>query len=215
MMKTAQQEPPQKVICISYVPLLWATEPMKNYSKDITTLSKKLIKAVEEAPTPTACLWANHNDRMTPCFVIERAKAVVDHLLAWTENQPGEWFRLCVEKAKDHYHVVLFPNLMKSKDRFSVQWVMIHEEIIPENAHHEFVFRPLHFRSKNLGMIEGVHLSDESMVGFVDVKDMSNDLTKIPDPTFIGPFKTNGNDELAKCAREYLKSADLRDGRAE
>jgi hypothetical protein len=184
------------VLCVSYIPLFIA-DPTKNHS--MKEIIKLLNEAIENVPCPIACVWAQINDKHIPCFLINKAREIVDHILLWSEDKPHEWFKLIVERDVAHYEVALFPNLIKSKERQLIQYVMTNNEIIPESSERQILFKPLHFRSKSISMINTINLADPSMVGFIesDGLDLNQlDLGKIPEPIMIGPFEIDKDQSL-------------------
>jgi hypothetical protein len=65
-----------------------------------------------------ACLWMAEGSGVLPVFVLPHAHAVAEHLLAWAEGRPGDWFALCFAERESRYVAALFRNLPGSVERF-------------------------------------------------------------------------------------------------
>lgn len=197
----------KSALCVSYIPLFAVNEDelRKNWAKDVNGFIKHIYDAIGRAPSPVACVWGIDEGKHVPCFLIDQARAVVDHLLCWSEHDPSQWFKLVIDVSDNHYDVALFPNLIKSKERHSLQNIILREETLPESMSYQFLFRPLHFRSNGRGMINEIKMGNESMVGFIEAAEfnLSNlDPTKLPEPTMVGPFKVSDDDEFKGYFKE-------------
>src|SRR5262245_48699565 len=111
---------PKKVIVVSYVPLLTG-EPGRVLSVGDKEF-RRLMAEADRCPSglADACLWMADNGGVFPVFVLPQADAIADHLLAWAEDRPGDWFALCYAERNSRYVAALVPNLVRSVERFEV-----------------------------------------------------------------------------------------------
>jgi hypothetical protein len=127
-----------------------------------------------------------------PVFALPQAHAIADHLLAWAEDRPGDWFTLCYAERNSRYVAVLIPNLAGSVERFEAAHLVRHGEL-SKAASYELLFRPIAFVSNTghtFGRVRKL-LARSSMAGFVEPGDFdpaaptSLDLDRI---RRVGPF---------------------------
>jgi hypothetical protein len=179
--------------------------------KDVEEYSNEISRAINEAPSPGACLWYSTEDggTATPCFLIDRAEEVVEHLKVWTEGNPSEWFKLFVYAESDKYHVVLFPNLEKSIERFKISMLHLTGEFADNHGKFSLLFRPLHFISPGLGygskMLSKV--GKTAMLGFLDAKTDHNDFQHAK-PVEVGPFEVNPEGFMKGQWKNYLRNSE-------
>ena len=130
-------------------------------------------------------------------FVIPQAHSIADHLMAWAENRPVDWFILSFAQRQDRYVAVLFPNLSGSVERFEAAYFANHGE--PSRAAwYDLLFRPIAFVSGVRHTFEKVKklIGNPSMVGFMEPSDFdpakpsSLNLERI---RRVGPFKVSWN----------------------
>src|SRR5262249_1300214 len=93
-----------------------------------------------------ACLWMAEGGGVFPVFVMPQAQAVADPLLAWAENQPGDWFALCFAQRQGRYVAALFPSLVGSVERFEAAHLVRYSDV-SKAAGYELLFRPTAFVS--------------------------------------------------------------------
>jgi hypothetical protein len=115
-------------VVVSYIPLL-AGESGRVLSvgdKEFT----RLMAEADRCPSglTDACLWMAEGSGVFPVFVMPQAHAIADHLLAWAEDRPGDWFILCFAQRQGRYVAVLFPNLPGSVVRFEAAYFANHGE---------------------------------------------------------------------------------------
>ena len=179
-------------VVISYIPLLTgqpgtffqsgpdALEELQDY---INTLPDGEVRA---------CMWVEHDGVPSPVFVLEHADAIREHLVAWTEEKPSEWFSLAlVHRKPNTYALALMPNLEKSLERWKIAF-QLSTGFPPAPGEFRFFFKPLHFMT---GAGESYmklrkRVPRSMNVGFLDVKDVPADPkeTDINKIQFVGPF---------------------------
>jgi hypothetical protein len=184
--------PKKVVVVISYVPLL-AGEPGRVLSVGDEEF-KRLMAEADRCPSglADACLWMAEGGGVFPVFVLPQAHAIADHLLAWAEDRPGDWFALCYAERNSRYVAALFPNLAGSVERFEAAHFASHGDV-SKAASYELLFRPIAFVSSTghtFGRVRKL-LAGSSMVGFMEPGDFdpaapaSLDLDRI---RRVGPF---------------------------
>lgn len=149
-------------------------------------------KAVDNAPDPKFCAWFMDEGRPLPVFGIERPQEVTDHVKWYSEGKPEEWFFLAIHKTDTHYDIALFPKFDKMRERFSYNTFIMTQTIIKTTDVFNFMFKPLHFRSKNKGSIEGLSFPGKMKLGVVDPTkvDITQNQQEI-DPIIVGEFDVN------------------------
>jgi hypothetical protein len=188
---------PKKVVVLSYLPLLTG-EPGRVLSVGDDEF-KRLMAEADRCPSglADACLWMAEGGGVFPVFVLPQAHTIAEHLLAWSENRPGDWFTLCFAQRQGRYVAALFPNLPGSVERFEAAHVARHGE--PSRAaSYELLFRPLAFVSGVPHTFKKVKklIGSPSMVGFMEPSDFdpakpsSLNLERI---RRVGPFKVCWN----------------------
>ena len=182
-------------IVVSYVPLLQpdAFFACRVSDCDNSELMDRL-REVDRCPDGhvDGCLWLAEGDAVVPVFIMDKALAIADHLLTWSEQKPDEWFALCFVERGDRYAAILFPNLDKSFRRFQVGWLDRFEEVVtPDRCN--IIFRHLHFVS-NPGHLFGTvrsRIPSRTMLGFVDTADVDRQNpcgTESDRVKMLGPF---------------------------
>jgi len=182
---------------LGYVPLFQeqgliqdiTTENVKEQSEIFATAFQK---AVDIAPNPEFCLWFIEEGAPLPAFGVTQAQKIVDHIKWYSEEEPEEWFYLAINRTEKHYDIALFPKFEKMKERFTHNALLMAETIVKTTDVFNFMFKPLHFRSKNKGSIEGLEFPKRMKLGLVDSTKV--DITKGQqniDPIIIGEFDVN------------------------
>jgi hypothetical protein len=108
-----------KTLIISYVPMLYGlpreiypakdAETIKNYLEKVDKLDYPAIGAVwclDEGTGPTAFL------------IVKEANKVYEHLLAWCEHAPTNWFDLYLIEKDEKYALALMPRFEMTVKRF-------------------------------------------------------------------------------------------------
>ena len=193
------------MMILSYIPLL------EGYSSNMSKeeLTEKLKTIDTEREEIKYCLWADSDGTGPyPVFVIKDAKKIVNHLKYWAENNVQNWFDLCIIDEGEKYCVILWPNLIKSKDRHLYNHMVVNEEIILESEwSFLYMFCPLFYRSAGRGTLDKVKeaIREETYLGFIDTNDfdINNPLNTKIEPITVGPLKVHYKHEFAE---KYLES---------
>lgn len=82
-----------KYLIISYAPLIPLTPNTASLKSEETNKLQKILENLRQG-SAKACLWVMKDDKPTPIFLIDQAKAIYEHLVAWSENEPEKWFQL-------------------------------------------------------------------------------------------------------------------------
>jgi hypothetical protein len=184
---------PKKVVVLSYVPLLTG-EPGRVLSVGDEEFQRLMAEA-DRCPSglADACLWMAEGGGVFPVFVLPQAHAIADHLMAWAEDRPGDWFMLCFAQRQGRYIAALFPNLVGSVDRFEAAYFASHGEP-SKAASYELLFRPIAFVSGVRHTFKKVKklIDNSSMVGLVEPSDFdpaTPSSLKLERIRRVGPFK--------------------------
>jgi hypothetical protein len=183
---------PKKVVVVSYVPLLTG-EPGRVLSVGDEEFQRLMTEA-DRCPSglADAIVWMADNGGVFPVFVLPQAHAIADHLLAWAEDRPGDWFTLCYAERNSRYVAALVPNLAGSVERFEAAHFASHGGP-SKAASYELLCRLIAFVSTTghtFGRVRKL-LAVSSMVGFMEPGDFdpaapaSLDLDRI---RRVGPF---------------------------
>jgi len=106
----------EKVILISYFPFLDnaggtftpGSEAAKSALKALRKLDTVVIKGV-------AWLGEEQSGIATsPCFVVDNAGKLEEHLLWWSENNPKDWFQLIWDKDDSGYTIAVIPTILRT-----------------------------------------------------------------------------------------------------
>jgi hypothetical protein len=127
----------------------------------------------------------------------------VYHLVAWSANDPPQWFDLHVVNHEGGYAVVLIPDVARSIQRWKARQVAALGQAHAE-ATMFAVFRPLRFfNSAPSPLWPQIYTSlpDRMMLGFLDATDACWDdprRTASERIKFIGPFRRGDNAKLSQ-----------------
>lgn len=209
-------------ILIGYWPLIHYSDFVKTPGEQIELGEENGIKEILEklyaidTPQIQGVLWAHHpfedaespeDNDVIPIFIIDRANEIVDHLEQWMEND-NDRFSLHFEGRDNGYAIVLFPNPLKSVDRWKQARLTYHEEFVMDK---EFtvLFQTLGVCCPNGKTYELIKdkLKSPVRLGFIDSKDVS--LENPPGPgtpmgadvnkiRVAGPFQMFVGDEQVK-----------------
>lgn len=197
-----------RMVVISYIPLL------EGYSSNMNKeeLLERLKTVDTNLGTIRHCLWAGSDIGPYPVFVTKDAKKIVDHLTFWAGNNVQNWFDLCIIDKGEKYFILLWPNLIKSKDRHLYNHMVVNEEIIIESEwDFTFMFCPLSFMSMGRGTLDKVKesIQEETYLGFIDTNDfnLDNPIDTKTEPIPVGPLKVYYKHEFAeKYLEKYLEN---------
>jgi len=129
-------------VVVSYVPCLTG-QPGQNATLE------EISKILEQAPPngADACMWMVKNEKFCPYLLFTNAKTYAQHLKAWAENKPEEWFKLTIAEYKDRYGLALLPRFDKGIERFNFAYKIKNMKSLPKNTKYSFIFKPLGFTS--------------------------------------------------------------------
>lgn len=192
-----------KVICLSYVPLLYSSNAGEFYNtQDMMNVIADRVQQAVEISHAKACLWVVDNGEIIPVFVLERGDEIVDHLLVWTENKVGKWFTIDLADRPGCYVMCLHPNLQLSASRQAAAYRFKSGRKIPKTSVN-FIYVPLVFQSATRGTLDAVlpKLGSSCKLGIIDEKKFdpnasAEDSSK--HTRIIGPFQFRRNPEDTK-----------------
>lgn len=188
------------VLLLSYIPL---------YPYDAATAGK-LVPPSELKDRPEVhvlgCIWARRVDGgVEPMFVLDNAKAVVDHLLAWCEGKPECWFTYFMGVKDSSYAIGLVPNLDMSVKRWEFGYRLNNPEsdLDISSLAFQVYFTPLMFQSGNSATFEQIkdEIGSDICFSFIDMADVdTGDLNSIDESKIfrVGPLKRTDNEEYAR-----------------
>jgi hypothetical protein len=189
------------ILIFGYTPLM-QTQFMSTKSSGVN-----IGKAIEKwhsfsVPETYGCVWVSYKNKISPVFLIDRAKEVYDHLISWTENSPQDWFTFSLREFEDGYAICLMPNASKSIKRFKQNHeLMYDEEIKIEKAHVLFRTISVFCLSKaTLQHIRCPKVGEKTNVGFITPEDFQNNKLDIP---FIEVDVVVDNGHLRDVINEY------------
>jgi hypothetical protein len=196
---------------ISYAPLTPVDTQLYESRETIEKMMPKLETSFSgEVGKAYACAWARTKDSgVMPVFVLDRAKEIYDHLVAWSEGRPEVWFKLYFYKTKKRYAIILFPEIEKSIARFKFRMALGNVDYNEKDDKIEVICHPLLFTSANLGMINKVPLAPKMSLGLLDKNDYNpkGDPMVINDPHELGPFTVGDPGLLTQYFDDLLKPA--------
>jgi hypothetical protein len=108
----------KKAVVVSYVPLLKG-EPGRLLSVGDEEFQRLMAEA-DRCPSDLAgaCLWMAEGGSVFPLFVMPQAHVIADHLLAWGEDRPGDWFTQRLSQPQTADIVALCENVVGFTQRF-------------------------------------------------------------------------------------------------
>jgi hypothetical protein len=126
-------------VLVSSVPLL-AGRPGEHLRADVI---EHLVKGRVSVPSVRAIYWIQAERVDVPLLAVDQSRAVVEHLIAWAEGHPEDWFHLQLEITAVQYSLVLMPDLQKSIERYRMARRILHSEVVPEGTSFKIICRPL------------------------------------------------------------------------
>ncbi len=106
----------QKIVCVSYIPTSKRIDIRHMLEMSGNDISNKFDTI--EPELPKNCVIFKHNNKLSPIFIIDRPKEIWDNSVAWSENNPQDWFYCGIRSNKNEIVIALFPNVEKSLERF-------------------------------------------------------------------------------------------------
>lgn len=168
---------------VSYVPLLDNPLDAAGQTFDLVGRAsiKKLVDLVDQTDnTVNGVLWCgDKNVGYHPVLVIEHAKAIAEHLIFWSEDNPEEWFDLKYYFTDERYYMALYPRLEKSVKRFRSAVEMKTGLPPDKNSKFNILFKPLTYVSSENASFQRIKDSFVSQskvsVGLIDITDVKID----------------------------------------
>lgn len=156
-----------------------------------------------------ACLWTESAGNVSPVLVLEQAEAITDHLIEWTEGDPGSWFRLAIGEHYGRYGLALLPDLARSSERFKLARRLAGLPA-PEAVEYCHVYRPLHFVSELEHTFQRVRhrLPSRIAFGVVDRGDVDPDhldQVDIQRLRSLGPFPVASDHAAKQFVRKLIQ----------
>jgi hypothetical protein len=186
-------------LCIGYVPLFYVDQERDFVGPDDKQELLDFLKnRVTRAPMVgiSACLYGNYMGRPVPVLACNRAREVIEHLLAYSKGNPNDYFKLYVDRYKTGYYLVLQPIVQKAMDRFRESQKLRGRQL-DEKVVIQVLFKHLAFFSARIGSFEKIEGSKSLHVGFIDENDLDlNDAQVMPEPTFIGPLEVGDGKDM-------------------
>ena len=174
----SEDQPPTKRLVISYVPLMDYTS-IATDTTDIRLDSepfKKLASSLDAYRNHGyGCLWTldQETGKVTPVLIMDEAERLVQHMTAWAEGKPQDWFTVYACTIEEGYAIVIMPNLLKGAERLKTNYMAIRGEFMPPCTF-TFLFKPLLIAVKG-GMFHQVKDILSSSIGFVDNEAVRHD----------------------------------------
>jgi len=180
-------------VIVSYVPLLWP----QDLNTQTESIEKAIEKSIDSCPNGeiAGCAWIVRNGKLSPVFVLEKSREMVEHLKFWSEDKPEQWFKIHFRREGLKYFIALVPEVDKTVERFKISYQLRTGYPLPKETPLRVIFKYLYFSAQR----EEIHLMDDEVeVFYLDSKDMDkNDLQKsVSEAKSLGTFKIVNNSEL-------------------
>jgi len=190
-------------VIFSYVPLLRGVPgileageqtPLNRGNSDIMIRGVQAVLDSLPEGAASGCIWALEDGVPSAIFIFDRADEIRDHLVEWSEGDPGKWFDVEVAELADRYGISLMPDLRKSVDRHFAARALRDGAFTPDPDGISLVLRPLHFASTP-GPTSYFDLRDaigeEMKVGLLDSSEVGKPVqeTDFSKVSWLGPFK--------------------------
>ncbi len=207
------------VVLFSYVPFL-VGDPLRFIDVDPDGglgEVKELFEHIETLPSASAlaCIWCHRNGRPMPVFLYEHATAMVEHLEAWAESKPTEWFNLHLRTHHGKYILALIPNFQKSTERWRIACQLRTGYPPPNKVSFNMVFRSPYFVSGSANTFERIRdqVGTSIEIGFLDSSlidrgNVEESLKRVDDEIrWIGPFPISPNKDVLTYLDSILDDA--------
>ncbi len=219
-MSKKPDEKGMSVVLFSYVPFL-VGDPLRWIDIDPDgglSEVKDIFDHIESLPSACAlaCIWCHRNGRPMPVFLYDQAKAFLDHLEAWAESKPVEWFNLHLRTHHGKYVLALIPNFKKSTERWRIACQLRTGYPPPEKISFNMVFRSPYFVSGSASTFDKIRdqIGTSMEVGFldsslIDPENIEKSLERVDDDEirWLGPFPISPNKDMLKYLDSILDDA--------
>jgi len=198
---------------VSYIPGIVAPHLVGIHDVEEMLPAMEVALRDEIPATVAGILWASADGRPSAILIMERAREIAEHLIAWSENEPQEWFDACFVEHAGKYAMALFPRVRRSIERWRVATALQTGIMPPEDVSVEVMFRPLAFSSQSgaqtFTRVKG-DIGDRIRVHVLDVSDMRENPNDIAPDSFIelGDFCVGSDESASNWLREYVEADD-------
>jgi len=191
----------------SYFPLLTGM-PNTVFGENVKERTEEIMKSIDDLPSGTAlgCIWAVEDDgTVNAILIMDQATEIAEHLIAWAEGEPEQWFTLNTFEKGDGFGVALIPNIKKSSERWKMAF-QLRYGYPPPSGKENILFQPLSStsRSKTAFVQASKFFSGDVHVGLLDSSkvDRNNLQLDLDQVEWIGDFGINM--EQAEIAAGWL-----------
>jgi len=198
-------------IVFSYIPFLSGTpgaviDPNKLHD---------IGEMIDSLPSGEAlgCVWLRSRtdpNKVSPVLLYNNVKGLLEHLFAWCEDKPLDWFDLHLRESQGKYIFALVPKVEKSVERHRIAYQLMNGYPLPKDINTKIMFKPLFMVNGDNSNVFNEHrdkISDTLEIGFLDMSriDMNNpakSMQEIEDSEikWLGQFKLADNTVMG----EYL-----------
>jgi len=201
-------------LIFSYIPLVYG-DPTANYLSN----PEKIMSLVENAePGAKGAIWYGNGKKTGVVLVYDNAKEIKEHLIAWTERKPKEWFKLIADVKDGMYSIVLMPILEKSVERWRLQYLISNGYQAPDDLKITFIFKPLNFVTTRPSKMSKNVKERKVEFSLIDVKDAEKFIEDMNDGKVvhevlhkIGTYKLKiesnqlTNEMLEEAKKDFMK----------
>lgn len=200
-------------VIFSYYPLLTGTPGASYFGEEAVGAAEEIMKMQDELPSGSAvaCLWvmATDDDGPRAILVMDQSDAIAEHFRYWSEEKPEEWFKFHFLEKGSSYSVALFPNLLKSVERYEAAFQLRYGYPPVTGSNVVLSFCPLHCVAKTKVAFDRAkkHLKSKVMVGLVGSDEISpeNHQISMEQVRWLGEFDVVNENNGEKLAHEWLE----------
>lgn len=185
------EQKPEKIIVVSYIPLFYASLPAVT-DADTDTIEHLLNKYGQHSYV-NACAWVADEKTPEPVFIMERAEEIYEHLMFWSGDKPEAWFKFFLKFKESGYNTILFPDVKKSIYRLKYgrqEYFGDSDNLDTDNYY--VITLPLTADIEQSGLIDKVKPIIEgnstTRLGFLDIGDFNGQDIDKDKIKWAGPF---------------------------
>lgn len=165
------------------------------------------------SPSPTGILWLKNDDKVNAIFIVEKAKAVYNHLIYWCQGDYANWFVYLYKQFEDGYCIAIHPNIRKSIERMKSNASAAYGHMFDKEMKDKFtvIYRPLICIGTSLKTINDIPGFDKTKltVGLIDLLDCQaqnfDNVYMLSDVKYDEEYMSYVDNEI-KDYKEYHKS---------
>ena len=195
-----------RALIVSYVPFMpHGDESTASIDQDQATLDRiqRQMNLGSEYGMARGAFWMVNGEQATCAIVIDRAAELIEHMKVWSENRLEKWFTFQVraDAKNKQYSFFIMPNLLRSADRWKINYQLKTGYPPPKDTKADIVFIPIYFFAKESKLAEHVAKMPGKDVEllFVDTNNAEAYL-KNPDSSSLshsfGKFRVEANDNI-------------------